>query len=204
MNGQAASIPVGVFLLRGRLFAFRRRNLAFDVEGDAVGARHTETGGIAAHLGDASEESLRVRQGVCSSGPFARGMSVVGGQHGSVKGERVGLTSQALEARCLRWSRQSWVQRLYRCLASHTSGNSWQTLLAGSCPSGSLVAEHAGVWCVAWVAAAGLVLVAAEVVERTLRRWRDGRPWEYRYTSLVALFMSTRLACRLWRVSRSL
>jgi hypothetical protein len=95
-------------------------------------------------------------------------------------------------------------QRLYRCLMSHTSGNSWQRLLAGSCPSGTLGAGHAEVCHVVWVAAAGLVLVAAEVVERTLRRWKDGRPWVSRYTGLVALLMSMRLPVRLWRVSWSL
>jgi hypothetical protein len=51
-------------------------------------------------------------------------------------------------------------------------------------------------------AAAGLMLVAAEVVEQTLRRRRDGRPWRNSYTSLLALVMSTRLTCRIWRVSR--
>jgi hypothetical protein len=83
---------------------------------------------------------------------------------------------------------------------SHTSGNSCQSLLAGSCPAAILGAEHVGV-CHA-VSVAGRVLVAAEVVEQTLRRRKDGRPWGSRYTSLVALLMSTRLACRLWRVSR--
>jgi hypothetical protein len=65
-----------------------------------------------------------------------------------------------------------------------------------------LGAEHAVEPCVVWIAAAELVLVAAEVVEQTLRRRKDGRPWRNRYTSLLALVMSTRLTCRLWRVSR--
>ena len=95
------------------------------------------------------------------------------------------------------------VQRISHCLVSRTSGNSWQRLLAGSCPLATVAAEHAEVWCVVWAAAAGMVLVAAEVVERTLRRRKGGRPWKYRYSSLVALVISTRPACRLWRVPRS-
>jgi hypothetical protein len=67
---------------------------------------------------------------------------------------------------------------------------------------GTLDAGHVVVPCAVWVAAAGLVLVAAEVVEQTLRRRKDGRPWRNRYTSLLALIMSTRLTCRLCRVSR--
>ena len=69
---------------------------------------------------------------------------------------------------------------------SHTSGNSWQRLLVGSGPSETLGAGHVEVCYVVWVAAAGPVLVAAEVVERTLRRRKDGRPWVSRYTGLVA------------------
>jgi hypothetical protein len=54
---------------------------------------------------------------------------------------------------------------------SRTFENSWQRLLVDSCPMGTLDAGHVVV-----VAAAGLVLVAAEVVEQTLRRRKDGRP----------------------------
>jgi hypothetical protein len=57
---QAAGVPVGFFLLGGGLLSFGRGDLAFDVEGDTVGARHTEASGITAYLEDASEGSSRV------------------------------------------------------------------------------------------------------------------------------------------------
>lgn len=95
-------------------------------------------------------------------------------------------------------SRVSFGPKGYTSLMSHTFGNSLQNLLADSCRSGILDAEHAVVWRVVWVATAGLMVVAAEVVEQTSRRRIGGRPWKCRYTSLVALFMSTRVTCRAW------
>lgn len=62
-----------------------------------------------------------------------------------------------------------------------------------------LDAEHAVVWRVVWVATAGLMVAGEVVVEQTWRRRRGGRPWKCRYSSLVALFMSTRVTCRVWK-----
>jgi len=58
------------------------------------------------------------------SGPFAHGKSNVDSQYCLNQAWGFGLTSQALEARCLPESRQFRAKGLYHYLMSHTSGNS--------------------------------------------------------------------------------
>jgi hypothetical protein len=57
-------VPVGFFLLRGRLLPLGRGNLAFNVESDAICAWHPEASGIAADLADASEGMYRYEEEV--------------------------------------------------------------------------------------------------------------------------------------------
>lgn len=99
---QTDGAPIGFFLLGGRLLSFGRWDLALDIESDAVGARHTETSGITAHLRNASEGCSRMGIGCLVGADLSRmacllsTVSLVSSKH-----SRLGLTSQALEARCL-------------------------------------------------------------------------------------------------------